>query len=196
MDVAAEIPTHKARTRRRILDEAAKAMRENGSGGIGVSDLMKRAGLTHGGFYAHFSNRDDLVAHAIDRMFLDTATLLDRTIGQADVRAGLVSLIDAYLSEPILEKVDGSCPLPSLTGEAPRMPEKARQRFIDGIERFRTGIIQALEVLGRDDAETLGTSALSEMVGAMSLARVLSDAAEARSILRASREQIKEKLGL
>ncbi|HZV09332.1 MAG TPA: TetR/AcrR family transcriptional regulator, partial [Novosphingobium sp.] len=68
----ADKSAHKARVRDRILDEAAAALRSGGTDGLSVANLMKRAGLTHGGFYAHFENRDDLVAHAVDRMFKDS----------------------------------------------------------------------------------------------------------------------------
>ena len=92
-------PTQKERTRARILDEAAWAMREHGSDGIGVAALMKRAGLTHGGFYAHFKDRDDLVAHAVDRMFADSGRMLHRHFGQNDAAEGLRGLINYYLSD-------------------------------------------------------------------------------------------------
>src|SRR4051812_16395608 len=69
----ADKSAHKERTRDRILDEAAQALRMHGTEGVSVAALMKRAGLTHGGFYAHFASRDDLVAHAVDRMFQDSA---------------------------------------------------------------------------------------------------------------------------
>ena len=88
-----EPTTHKARTRGRILDEAAKAMREHGHEGIGVANLMKRAGLTHGGFYAHFKDRDDLVAAAIGRMFEDSKAMLARYFRPGDPRAS--PLVDA-----------------------------------------------------------------------------------------------------
>src|SRR3546814_7896941 len=67
-------------TRTRILDEAARAIREQGAGGIGVAALMQRAGLTHGGFYAHFENRDDLIAKAFDRMRADSQEMLRRNL--------------------------------------------------------------------------------------------------------------------
>ena len=75
--VVSEVITHKERTRQRILDEAAAIMRVVGTEGIGVAALMKRVGLTHGGFYAHFASRDDLVSNVIDRMFIETKQRLN-----------------------------------------------------------------------------------------------------------------------
>lgn len=190
-----EATTPKERTRARILNEAAKAMREKGADGIGVAALMKRAGLTHGGFYAHFENRDDLVAHAVDRMFQDSDLMLKRHLVGTEAAHGLAGLIDYYLSEAMRKRVDGGCPLPSLGGEASRLPAAARQRFSDGIHAFRAALAASLAACGLPDPESLAASVLAEMVGAMTLARTLDDDAAAIA-LRASREQLKRRVGL
>lgn len=190
-----EVMTTKERTRARILDEAAKAMREHGSDGIGVATLMKRAGLTHGGFYAHFENRDDLVAHAVDRMFRDSADMVHHYLGSGDAAQGLSSLIDFYLSDTTRRRTDGGCPLPSLSGESSRMPAAARERFGQGVTAFRNALAQGLEAIGTPDAQALAASVLAEMVGAMSLARALADE-EASLVLAASRQQLKRRIGL
>lgn len=187
--------TTKERTRARILDEAAKAMRERGSDGIGVAALMKRAGLTHGGFYAHFKDRDDLVAHAVDRMFRDSSAMLTHHLGHGEAAHGLSSLIDYYLSEDTRRRTDGGCPLPSLTGEASRMPEAARSRFADGITGFQAALTKGLASIGSPEPSTLAASVLAEMVGAMSLARAL-DAEAAKFSLEASRTRLKLRIGL
>lgn len=187
--------TTKERTRARILDEAAKAMREHGSDGIGVAALMKRAGLTHGGFYAHFKDRDDLVAHAVDRMFRDSSAMLTHHLGHGEAASGLSSLIDYYLSEAARKRIDGGCPLPSLAGEASRMPEDARDRFALGVAGFQAALANSLAALGSPEPAKLAASVLAEMVGAMSLARVLDDEA-ATVFLEASRARLKLRIGL
>ncbi len=190
-----ETMTTKERTRARILDEAAKAMREHGSDGIGVATLMKRAGLTHGGFYAHFENRDDLVAHAVDRMFRDSADMLHHHLGRGDPAVGLSSLIDYYLSDKARRRTDGGCPLPSLSGESSRMPPAAKERFGKGVAAFRAALAKAFQAIGAPDPQALAASALAEMVGAMALARSLDDE-EAILTLEASRRQLKQRIGL
>ena len=192
----ADKTAHKAKTRARILDEAAMAMRARGSDGIGVSELMKRAGLTHGGFYAHFESRDDLVAHAVDRMFQDSAAMVARYLGDAPDGAGLAGLIDFYLSEFAMRAADRGCPLPALTGEAARMPEAARARFEKGVAGFRAAIARALTAMGKPDAETLAASVLAELVGTMALARSFADEATGAEMLAAARKALKERLGL
>ena len=187
--------TTKERTRARILDEAAKAMREHGSDGIGVAALMKRAGLTHGGFYAHFENRDDLVAHAVDRMFRDSSAMLSHHLGHAEAAHGLSSLIDYYLSEDARRRTDRGCPLPNLAGEAARMPQAARRRFAAGIAAFQAALANSLAAMGSPEPSTLAASVLAEMVGAMSLARGLDDDA-AKVSLEASKTRLKLRIGL
>ena len=188
--------THKERTRARILDEAAKALREHGTEGIGVASLMKRAGLTHGGFYAHFENRDDLVANAVARMFDDNRSMLNGHLGNAAPAKGLAALIDAYLSEDRLDWIDRGCPLPPLLGEASRMPPAARASFVEGVESFRTRLRTALEAMGRDDADGEANSTLSELVGAATIARAMGKGDAAADVLRSSRDRIKQRLGL
>ena len=192
----ADKSAHKARTRARILDEAASAIRVSGTQGLSVAELMKRAGLTHGGFYAHFASRDDLVTHAVDRMFQDSAAMLQRHLGEKPDGAGLARLIDNYLSEKAYRMAEKGCPLPGLTGEAGRMPAAARSRFEAGIVAFRDAIREALDAMGQADAENLAGSLLAEMVGAMTLARSMSDQATALSFLAASRSRLKQRAGV
>lgn len=188
--------SHKERTRARILDEAARAIREHGSEGVGVAALMKRAGLTHGGFYAHFENRDDLVAHALERMRSDSREMLKRHLMERDPAEGLRALIDYYLSEKTRERVDQGCPLPVLTQEARRLPPAARHQLEDGIRNFREQLERGLARLGFAHANTMASSVLAEMVGAMTLARALADEDEASDLLRSSRLELKRRLGL
>jgi TetR/AcrR family transcriptional repressor of nem operon len=189
----ADKSAHKERTRTRILDEAAQALRAHGTDGVSVAGLMKRAGLTHGGFYAHFTSRDDLVAHAVDRMFQDSAQVLDHFLGDEPDAQGLDALIDFYLSERSLANREQACPIPGLTGEAHRMPPAARARFEQGIRDFRSAIARALKAIGHRDPEALAISLFAEMVGAMALARSFSDSMTALDLLATARERLKSR---
>jgi len=188
--------SHKEKTRIRILDEAASAIQVNGSERIGVADVMKRAGLTHGGFYAHFSSRDDLVAHAIDRMFRHSDAMIRGHRDGADPGESLVMLVDYYLSDEVRKTTDHVCPLPGLAGEARHMPHAARDRFNRGVQDFRTAIAAVLRALGKEEPEMLAISVLAEMVGAMALARAAHDDRQGSEILQASRLSLRQRLGL
>src|SRR5580692_7229720 len=89
---------HKQETRERVLVEATKQIRAHGPLGVGVADIMKRAGLTHGGFYAHFKSKDALVAAAITKMFDGARSRWARATTTRDARSGLAAYIDSYLS--------------------------------------------------------------------------------------------------
>lgn len=193
----ADKSAHKAKVRDRILDEAARALRTAGTEGLSVANLMQRAGLTHGGFYAHFANREDLVVHAIDRMFEDSTSRLWAPWLAADGAApDLGKLVDNYLSESAMRNHDRGCPLPWLSGEVPRMPPPAQARFHAAIARMREGIARTLRDQGRspERAEALAGSAVAEMVGAMALARAMGEGDAARDLLATSREAIKRRL--
>jgi len=129
-------------------------------------------------------------------MFEDSAAMLDRNLGAEPDGAGLARLIEYYLSERAFERVEQGCPLPGLTGEAARLPPPARARFETGIENFRRAIATALTAMDAPDADRLASSVLAEMVGAMALARSMSDRAAALALLDSSRQRLLDRLGL
>jgi TetR/AcrR family transcriptional repressor of nem operon len=185
---------HKARTRARLLQEAATTLRAVGPDGIGIAGLMAKVGLTHGGFYAHFKSKDGLVAEAIDCMFGDSRAMFEsRTEGRAPAE-GLAHYIDAYLSEQHRDRTDRGCPLPCLAGELARLPGPARDRFAAGAAGLTDRIAGLLEKLGTPDAKPAAVSMVSEMVGALALARVVPDRDQSSQILKASREGLKRRL--
>ena len=187
---------HKQRTRNRILDEAAKAMREQGHEGISVANLMKNAGLTHGGFYAHFKDRDDLVAEAISRMFEDSKAMVLRHRRLNQPREMLAALIDDYLSDDHRRQVGTGCPIAALGSEAARLPVAARRRFEEGLSTFRTSLRDAIAETGVENPDSVASFALSEMVGALTLARATRNVAEANDLLGHVREQLKRRMSL
>jgi TetR/AcrR family transcriptional repressor of nem operon len=192
----AETLTHKERTHARIIDEAAGAMRLYGADGISVAKLMKRAGLTHGGFYAHFASRDALVADAVGRMLQDNRSLVETSLSSREAAEGVCALIDSYLSERSKNAPERACPFPGLAGAAPRMPAAARARFNEGVAQFQRMLASAFEALGKREPQALASSVLAEMVGAMALARAASDERAGNDILASSRRLLKERLGL
>ncbi|MBP2195218.1 TetR/AcrR family transcriptional regulator [Pantoea cypripedii] len=188
--------SHKARTRQRILDEAAKVMRECGTESIGVASLMKRVGLTHGGFYAHFASRDVLVEAVIAQMFADSAQRLAAIVQIEDPAQRLNQLIDNYLSDVHRVTPGEGCPLPALASEMAHLPLEARTLFSQRREVVRQRLAKPLQELGNPQADRLAASILAEMVGAMALARACPDDTEASQILAASRQSVKQRAGL
>ena len=188
--------SHKARTRQRILDEASVAMRESGTEGIGVAALMKRAGLTHGGFYAHFASREELVKAVITEMFTDSARRFADITALKDPAQRLNQLVDNYLSEHHCRTPGEGCPMPALVSEMAHLPEDTRALFSQRREAVRQRLVQTLQELHHPQADEAATSMLAEMVGAVALARACADDDEARTLLAMSRRSVKQRAGL
>jgi len=186
----------KERTRARVLKEAAKAIRAEGPHRIGVATVMAKAGLTHGGFYAHFASKDDLVVAAMSQMFDEASAKFDRLTAGKPPAAALRGYIDFYLSRQHRDARDTGCPLPSLSADLPRLGVAARQQFAAGVAGLTARIGGLLSALGRPDSEMLASSALAEMVGALSLARGVADPKQSDAILKDSRSSLKRRLGL
>jgi TetR/AcrR family transcriptional repressor of nem operon len=187
---------HKQLTRDRVLREAAGALRQHGPAGISVSDLMAKAGLTHGGFYAHFKSKDDLIAEAIPVMFEDRAALFRACMEGVSADEGLGRYVDRYLSTRHRERPDRGCPLAALSGELARLPARARRRFEAGVRATVGEIAEVLRTLGRPQPEPLAASLLAEMVGALTLARAVPSAELAQEILDAARCHARQRAGL
>lgn len=187
---------HKQKTRLRVLDEAAKAIREEGPHRLGVAGVMARAGLTHGGFYAHFPSKEAFVAEAIAHMFEGgPATMLKKVQGLPP-REALDGFIDFYLSTQHRDSRSGGCPLPYLAGDAPRLADASRERYAQGADKLTQVIADRLRELGLPYAEDEAGSMLSELVGAVTLARAEADPDRSDAILARSRAHLKRRLGL
>ncbi|OQP30959.1 TetR/AcrR family transcriptional regulator [Pantoea latae] len=185
----------KARTRQRILEEAARVMRESGTESIGVAALMKRVGLTHGGFYAHFDSREALVEAVIAEMFTDSAQRMKSLWQQPDPAERLSALIDYYLSETHRDCRAEGCPVPALVSEVSHLPDEAKAIFTQGVSSMLKRLSELLAELGHRDAETLASSLLAEMVGALALARACPDKALSAAMLARSRQAIMQRTG-
>jgi TetR/AcrR family transcriptional regulator, transcriptional repressor for nem operon len=186
----------KERTHRQILAEAANVIRVKGPERVGVAEVMNKLGLTHGGFYAHFSSKDDLIAQAITSMFdQGFANFLRRTEGLEPQKA-LEAYVDWYLSKAHRDAPSRGCPLAAISGDLPRLPDAARVRYTEGAERIAIGIGKLLKKLGKKDAEALAFSALAEMAGTLTFARAIMDPERSDRMLRVSSEMVKARLGV
>ena len=187
---------HKQRTRERVLHEAAEAIRQFGPDRIGVAGLMAKAGLTVGGFYAHFKSKDDLIVQAISHIFEDRAQVLQDCMSGVGPAQALRSFIDVYLSTQHRDRRERGCPLPALSGDLPRMPAAARKRFEAGVRRMTDSIADLLKQIGQPAPDELAASIVSEMVGAIVLARAVPSAELSTRILEGARDQIRRRAGL
>ena len=131
---------HKAKTRERVLREAAREIRAKGRENVAVAKVMERAGLTHGGFYAHFESKDAMIAEAVDSMFLSARGRFDAIEeANSDPRETLRIYLDFYLSQAHRDGRDRGCALPALSGDFARAEDPGqRARFGAGVEALTT----------------------------------------------------------
>lgn len=187
---------HKQRTRAKVLEAAAQAIRNDGPERVGVAAVMAEAGLTHGGFYAHFKSKDELVAAAIDSMFEESRARLARETEGRGAKEGLAAYVDFYLSAKHRDARGRGCPIAALASDAPRLSEDVRAAFAAGVARLAAGLAEKLAEAGTAEPQMAARSMVAELVGALSLARVETDPATSNAILRDSRTQLKRRFGL
>lgn len=187
---------HKDETRAHILAEAAKQIRAHGPNGIGVAEIMKRAGLTHGGFYAHFKSKDALVTAAIETMFESAQRRWDAETAGKRAAVGLRDYIEFYLSEGHRDARAVGCPVAALASDMPRLGASSKKAYAAGARRLTACIAAKLAELGHADGEALAASVLAELVGALAMARVELDAERSRALLAASKRALAARLHL
>lgn len=170
--MAAAPSSRKELTHDRILDVAARAIRRAGYGGVGLAAIMKEAGLTHGGFYAHFSSRDALLAEATQRAGHETGTLLVERLRQAQAQgmSPFSALVETYLADAQLDNAECGCVVAALASEIPRQADEvasaARARVLGLVELVRRTLPPSV-----DPAQAQVVAAT--LVGALQLARTL-----------------------
>lgn len=186
---------HKRRTRQRILRAAAHAFRQRGLEGASVPEVMRNAGLTHGGFYAHFASKDTLIAASFAEGFGESSErLLDRAESMPAEEA-LASIIRAYLSRSHRDEPDTGCVVPALTAEVARASGEVRAGFTTALREYARRLARHLpaddsaarEATAADDRDAGALTLLAGMAGALQLARAVDDPALSDAILRRAR---------
>ena len=163
------------KSRERIVDAAARRFRERGFEGIGVADLMKEAGLTHGGFYAHFDSREGMLAEAADRAGAATVAVLARVAAAAPPKKELAAMLRAYLSKEHVEGVETGCAVAALGSEMPRQAPKVRRAATRRIKEMIDLVARQSPDWGLPGAHERALVTLSTAVGALVLARAVDD---------------------
>jgi TetR/AcrR family transcriptional regulator, transcriptional repressor for nem operon len=185
--------TEKANTHKRIVTIAAKKFREEGISGIGIADLMKKAGLTAGGFYKHFKSRDALVAEAIGSAMELWKDRIDAAAARGP-RFACESLIDEYLSVAHRDDPGMGCPVSALAGDLARSDKRTRavatRKIADNIELL-SSLIRDAGKTGKDTARSRAIVTYCAMVGAVSMARAISDQELSREILKTVARRLK-----
>jgi TetR/AcrR family transcriptional repressor of nem operon len=187
---------HKQETRARVLKVAAKALREKGPEKLGVADVMRAAGLTHGGFYAHFPSKEAFLTESLNEVFAQSRERRHGLVEGLGPRGALTAYIDYYVSKSHRDNPASGCPLVALNSDLPRQPKKFRAAFDAGVKRLAGELAQWIGAMGIEDADKVAVSVLSAMVGAVALSRAVSDPDLSDELLDAARAGVKARLGL
>lgn len=176
-----------ARNRERILEAASEGFRRHGFDGLKVSDLMREAGLTHGGFYGYFDSKDDLAAAACEAVLKGQGDRL-KAVKDGDAATELGAYFDRYLSRDNRDNPQNACLFPALSAEVARQGAPVRAVFTEGLKDY-LGALAAISDRegGMDKAVTI----LSTLVGAMLLARAVDDEAFAGRLLDTAKAALK-----
>src|SRR6266404_4944586 len=187
----------KTKTHKRIVQIASKRFREEGLAGIGIADLMKEAGLTVGGFYKHFDSRDELVAEAVSSAFGTWKRQMDAA-ASGGPPLSYAKLIDDYLNDAHRENPGTGCAFSALAGEIARSDKRTRAL---ATEQIRNDIQLIASLLGARSGEndhaarSQAILTFSALVGAMVLARAVSDERFSREILKTVAQLLNDPLG-
>lgn len=179
---------HKAKTHARLLKKATEQFRNQGVQGTSIAKLMGQMGLTHGGFYAHFENKSELVRTATAKMFDESVDQMRLAVEGAPKGKALAAIVSSYLSPQHRDHADQGCPLPVLAAEISRQPLSVRRAYTQG---FKERIVRlAAHMPGKDSEQKCEKARLliSGMAGSMMMARAVSDRELSDKILAQARE--------
>lgn len=178
----------KEQTHQRIVENAAKQIRAEGVNGVGIAELMGQAGLTHGGFYAHFRNKDALLVEICQAGMAETIEKLSQAVAHASAGAELSALVTKYLSIDHRDDASRGCVMPALAADFARRPEEVRSAFTKEYEELLQLVASVLPE-GPDESRYDAVIALvAGMVGALLLARTVNDPTLSERILRTTRD--------
>jgi len=183
--------TAKAASHDRILDIAAARIRRDGTGSLAVAELMKEAGLTHGGFYRHFGSREQLVAEAAERA-LSQGSEWTIAAGQLGGPRGFTALVDGYLSAWHRDHPEAGCGVAGVAADAARAGGPARRSYTRQVKECLAVIADLTGNPDRQAGEREAVLTLSALVGAISMARAVDDPDLSEQILTNAAAALKQ----
>ncbi len=185
---------HKETTHKRVVHLASERFRKDGIDGVGVATLMGDAGLTHGGFYAHFASKEALVNEAIEHAF---SALPQTFLDDGDPQSRLAAFIDWYLSPAHRDRPGKGCPMAALAPEMARRPKAARAAFTNAASATFDLIVAGLPAsLKHQERVRLARAVMSQMLGALQLARVMDSKSASDEFLEMGKSTARALAGL
>lgn len=177
-------------THDRIVAAAARAIRRSGYDGTSVADIMKEAGLTHGGFYAHFASREAMLAEAADRAGAETVDASSRVVAGVPPQEALQALVHAYLSKAHVKAIEVGCPIAAVGSEMPRQAPEVRRAATRRIKEMIDLVARQASDWGQPGAHERALVTVATMVGTLILARAVDDPALSDALCQAALKRL------
>lgn len=181
---------HKTQTHARIVKRASVKLRERGAHGIGVADLMKEAGLTHGGFYAHFDSRDALVIEAFTHAMDRSTEHWRRQTETTPAEKRLSTIVNSYLSPLHRDNPGQGCAVPTLGAEIARESSKTRRAFAVRMQQLIEMLAKQFQGVPPKTARKQAMAAMATMMGSLVMARIAGNSELSDEILKSGRDAI------
>ena len=176
-------------THERIVEAASRAIRRSGYDGTGVADIMKEAGLTHGGFYAHFKSREEMLAEAADHAGADAVAMATSVAAAAPTGEALHAMLRFYLSKEHIQGRENGCPVAALGSEMPRQAPEVRHAATCRIKEMIDLVARQLPNWGKAGAHEQALLTVATMVGTLIMARAVDDPNLSKAFCKAALEQ-------
>jgi TetR/AcrR family transcriptional regulator, transcriptional repressor for nem operon len=181
---------HKQETHARIVKKASVRLREKGAHGIGVADLMKEAGLTHGGFYAHFDSREALVIEAFNYAMERSTERWRKVAAEVPQDKRLATIVETYLTPVHRDDPGHGCAVPTLGAEIARESPKTRKAFAAKLEQMIDMMADQILDVPRKTARKQAMAALATMMGTLVMSRIAGNSELSDEILGAGKETV------
>ncbi len=181
-------PEHKAEVHRKIVKDASRRVRAEGLNGAGVAAVMRDAGLTHGGFYKHFGNKDELLLESLREAFRDISGKLARAAEQSHTETPWKAIVKAYLSLEYCDHAERGCPLTTLAPELARVDKRMRGQIFAELVNYRDRMLLFMPGHRTADKERAFFSIFATMIGTIEIARMLPEPAMREKVLAIARD--------
>jgi TetR/AcrR family transcriptional regulator, transcriptional repressor for nem operon len=178
---------HKNKSRTQIVRSAAAQLRAKGVEAVRLADMMQAAGMTNGGFYKHFKNKDEIVVEAVCRALNDLAEQLTDKVQGMPRSEALQSIIEFYLSEEHLRHPEHGCAIAALGSELARMPLRMKRRVNEALDAYAERLSPLMPGVSEELRHTAFRVLFSSMAGCLTAARAEADEGKRSVLLRAGR---------
>ena len=179
---------HKAEVHQKIVKDASRRVRSEGLTGVAVASVMRDTGLTHGGFYKHFENKDELLLESLHEAFREIGEILANAAKQAHAEPAWKAIVKTYLSLEYCDHAERGCPLTALAPELARAGKQMKGRVLGELVHYKDSMVPFMPGRRTMDKERAFFVIFSTMAGAVQIARMIPDRAAQEKVLASARE--------